>query len=217
MWKAIEYNSGTIFVDEKLISTNMWDIIPIGKPFLRRDNEEIGILQPREKGYDPSGYQILAQCEKGTIEGVPVVEVGRGNIEEMAKIKYPLTSWKTQSNFAQGAQHGFVEGYKASKANGEFSENDINRAIGSTISWILDLPRNSNKFTIDELKEFSQKFIASLRPKLIGCEPEMEENPCERSMMPCPNDCYCDEIYATYTKEINGKIVTCIKAKLIYE
>lgn len=116
--------------------------------------------------------KVVAQPLESNLSGIPYYELTPQEevVEQLAEKEYPLSSWKLQTDFAKGAQHGFIKGYKAAKAKGEFTEADVMNAwqVGFNIgSNYEDTPSylTANLTTEDFIKTLRQPM------KIVSAEP----------------------------------------------
>lgn len=59
--KLIQTKDYLLLINEEAeIKENLWSKIPVGGYFYSKIREEVVELQPRERNYDPSGFEIIA-------------------------------------------------------------------------------------------------------------------------------------------------------------
>lgn len=118
--KLVQTKKYLVLIDEKAeIKTDIWSYMPVGTVFYSKTREETVTLQPKELGYDPSGFIILGyyplteEAEelvfpllpcllRGPFEGKIDVEkvataASEYNINE--KIKDPKARWFYQKGY----------------------------------------------------------------------------------------------------------------------
>lgn len=69
--KSIKINSNYYFIDpEKELKENIWDEINVGETFIQTEHlnfpteitYSLGVLQKKERTYEPTGYKILGEA-----------------------------------------------------------------------------------------------------------------------------------------------------------
>lgn len=160
--KAVQYQNGYLFVDEKATECRFYLHCSIGGNHQVYDIENGGILDDFKRG-QPIGWciKIVAQSPELSIEGVPYVELEE---EYLCKLNTALTYWKTFSGEKQtGIAYGIglaIEFYKAAQAK-KYTEEDLRKALEKAKVWKY----HGNETTVDEI-------IQSIRPKIESIELE---------------------------------------------
>lgn len=176
-----------------------------------------------ERWKNAKWYKVTVQEYGCGIEGVPCVLLSdEEDVEALAAeayIEFPSNS-KDHPEYTYGRdvnvhrkRKAFIKGYKAAKAKGGYSEEQVRKAIAEAVVRGIESKHDSVGVHAANGLTWIDEIIASLKPVVQSICIEMEwENQMQKG-----NQEYGEYKPASYTKEIDGQPVEFLKCEVNYE